>query len=288
MSNERKLAKAELLEIARAIATGDTVIEIAARLEIDRSTVSGWMKRVGFLYDVAEAMTSPDDLGADGLAYLRDEELHVGERKSAWALRLEFWEIVQWTFPGYFEKERRAKEREERARQRRAEAEARKAEREERKAEEREARAEECLKADYFNLQTLCEVCKRNWRDGTSDERARGLDTPDKRRAYRCRHGVKWDCAGFGVYYSPTWSATRCEMEYCEAEVGFYAIADGPDFARAWAEIEAEQAAAVAGQYQRDPFKRRDPRLPTKPAEAEALWRKVNYGADFTEVAGHK
>ena len=288
MSSERKLTKAELLEIARGIAVGDTVIEIAARLEIDRSTVSSWMKRDGFLYDVAEAMTSPDDLGADGLSYLRDEELHEGERKSAWALRLEFWEIVQWTFPVYFKRERRAKEREERARQRRADAAARKAEREEREAEEREARAAECHRADYFNLRTLCEVCKRNWRDGTADERARGLDTPEKRRAHRCRHGMKWDCAGIGVYYSPIWSANRCEMEYSEIEVGFHAIAEATDFAQAWAEIEAEQADEVAERYKRDPFKRRDPRLPTKPDEAEALWRKVNGGADFTEVAAHK
>ena len=286
MSNRREPTKQEWLEIARGIANGRDVIEIAGWIGIDRSTLSGWMRRDGFLYEVAAALSSPDDLGADGLAYLRDEELHERERKSAWALRMEFWEIVQDTFPAYFEKERRAREREERARQRRADAAARKAEREEREAEKREARAAECLAADFYNLQTLNMVLGREWINGTADELARGLDTPEKRRAYRCRHGIRWTCSGFGVYYAPTWSAIRCEMEYCENDAGFYSINDNPKYAQTWAEIEAEQSADVELEYRRDPFKRRDPRLPMKPAEAEALWRKVNGGTDFTEVVG--
>ena len=286
MSNRREPTKQEWLEVAWGIANGRDVIEIAGWIGIDRSTLSGWMRRDGFLYEVAAALSSPDDLGADGLAYLRDEELHERERKSAWALRMEFWEIVQDTFPAYFEKERRAREREERARQRRADAAARKAEREEREAEKREALAAECMKADYFNLQTLCAVCARNWKDGTADELARGLDTPEKRRTHRCAHGMKWDCAGFGVYYEPTWSAARCTMEYDGEDGTADELATAAKYQKAWREIEAAQSADVADEYLRDPFKRRDPRLPTKPAEAEALCRKVNGGADFTEVVG--
>ena len=286
MSNKHEPTKEERLEIARGIANGRDVIEIAGRIGIDRSTLSGWMRRDAFLYEVAATMTSPDELGADGLANLRNEEFLEGERKSAWAVRLEFWEIVQDAFPAYFEKERRAREREERARQRRADAAARKAEREEREAEKREARAAECHAADFYNLQTLNMVCGREWINGTADELARGLDTPEKRREYRCRHGIRWTCAGFGVYYAPTWSANRCRMEYYENDAGFYAINDNHEFAKAWAEIETEQSADFELEYRRDPFKRRDPRLPTKPAEAEALRRKVNGGADFTEVVG--
>ena len=283
--NKREPTKAEYLAIARGIATGLDVIEIAGRIGVDRSTLSGWMKRDGFLYEVASALSSPSDLGADGLAYLRDEELHEGERKSAWAVRLEFWEIVQDVFPAYFEKERMAKERKERARQRRAEAAARKAEREERETEKREALAAECMKADYFNLQTLCAVCARNWKDGTADELARGLDTPEKRRAHRCAHGMKWDCAGFGVYYEPAWSAARCTMEYDgEDGVPFDELVTAAKYQKAWREIERTNGADTWEAYLRDPFQRRDPRLPRKPAEAEALLRKIERGADFVDL----
>ena len=100
--NRREPTTSEFLAIAQGIATGLDVIEIAGRIGVDRSTLSGWMRRDGFLHEVASALSSPDDLGADGLAYLRDEELHEGERKNAWALRMEFWKIVEATFPDYF------------------------------------------------------------------------------------------------------------------------------------------------------------------------------------------
>ena len=282
MSNRHEPTKEEWLEIARGIAYGRDVIEIAGRIGVDRSTLSGWMRRDSFLYEVAATMTSPDELGADGLANLRNEEFLEGERKSAWALRLELWEIVQDAFPAYFEKERKARERAEKARRRREEAAAREAAQQDREAAEREARATACHDADFYNLMTLCEVCERNWRDGTADELARGLDTPEKRRAYRCKHGIRWDCSGFGVYYAPTWCANRCEMEYYEETAGFCAVCDNPTFSRAWAEIEAEQSADVAAVYERDPFKRRDPRLPVTPDKAEALLRAIEKGADFS------
>ena len=284
MGNKRKLTKPELLEIAQGIANGRDVVEIAGTIGVDRTTLSGWMNNERFFAQVVAAMSSPDDLGPDALENLRAEDYLDGERQSARDLRRRFSLLVLQTFPAYFENERKEKEREKRAAQSRADAAARRAERREIEAEKREARAARVHEADFFNLQTLVETCKRNWRDGTAEELAKGLNTPEKREDNRRKHGLTWDCAGFGVYYEPTWSANRCAMEYAEKDGGWPEIADNPTHMRAWTEIEAAQSAKIAEEYRRNSLKRRDPRLPTTPAEAEALWRKIANGANFADI----
>ena len=256
--NKREPTKAEFLAIARGIATGLDVIEIAGQVGVDRSTLSGWMKRDGFLYEVASALSSPSDLGADGLAYLRDEELHEGERKSAWAVRLEFWEIVQDTFPAYFENDERDAERN-----------------------------RQCAQADQlYTVEALTILEDRGWKCGTADERARGLTTARKRKAYRLRHGLKWDWNdGLGCYFNERWDATRCAVRYADED----GMSDEEQRQRyGYSERDADShALKELIETNTLPLStNRDPRLPTKPAEAEALWRKVNGGADFTEVVG--
>ena len=283
--NRHNPTKAEFLDIAQGIATGRDVIEIAGRIGVDRTTLSGWLSGADFLRRVARSLSSPAELGA-ALDDLRAADLLDGERQSSWQTRRKFLQIVEETFTDYFAAERAETEREAEAARRRELAAERAAEKRDRAETVRAEKVEKCHNADYFNLQTLCTVCGRNWKDGTADELAQGLDTPEKRRAYRCAHGMKWDCAGFGVYYEPTWSAARCTMEYAaEDGVSFDELATAAKYQKATREIEAAQSAVVAERYERDPFKRRDPRLPVTPAEAEALLRKIENGADFLEAA---
>ena len=283
--NRHNPTKAEFLTIAQGIATGRDVIEIAGRIGVDRTTLSGWLAGADFLRRVARSLSSPVDLGA-ALEDLRAADLLDGERQSSWQTRRKFWQIVEATFPDYFAAERAEAEREAEATRRMELAAERAAEKRERAEAVRAEKVENCHAADHFNLQTLCAVCGRNWKDGTADELAQGLDTAEKRRARRCAHGMKWDCAGFGVYYEPTWSAARCTMEYAaEDGASFDELATAAKYQKAWREIEAAQSAVVAERYERDPFKRRDPRLPVTPAEAEALLRKIENGADFIEAS---
>lgn len=283
--NRHNPTKAEYLTIAQGIATGRDVIEIAGRIGVDRTTLSGWLAGANFLRRVARSLSSPGDLGA-ALDDLRAADLLDGERQSSWQTRRKFWQIVAATFPDYFAAERAEAEREAEAARRRELAEERAAEKRERAEAVRAEKVQKCHNADYFNLQTLCTVCGRNWKDGTADELAQGLDTPKKRRYRRCAHGMKWDCAGFGVYYEPTWSAARCTMEYDDEDGALFdELATAAKYQKAWREIEAAQSAVVAERYERDPFKRRDPRLPVTPAEAEALLRKIENGAEFLEAA---
>ena len=282
--NRHNPTKAEFLAIAQGIANGRDVIEIAGRIGVDRTTLSGWLSGADFLRRVARSLSSPAELGA-ALDDLRAADLLDGERQSSWQTRRKFWRIVEATFPDYFAAERAEAEREAEAARSRELAAERAAEKRDRAEAVRAEKVEKCHYADYFNLQTLCTVCGRNWKDGTADELAQGLDTPEKRRDRRCAHGMKWDCAGFGVYYEPTWSAARCKMEYYgEDGVSFDELATAAKYQKAWREIEAAQSAVVVERYERDPFKRRDPRLPVTPAEAEALLRQIESGADFIEA----
>lgn len=282
--NRHNPTKAEFLAIAQGIATGRDVIEIAGRIGVDRTTLSGWLSGADFLRRVASSLSSPAELGA-ALEDLRAADLLDGERQSSLKTRRKFWQIVEATFPDYFAAERAEAEREAEAARRMELAAERAAKKRERAEAVRAEKVQKCHNADYFNLKTLCAVFGRNWKEGTADELARGLDTPDKRRAHRCANGMIWDCSGFGVYYEPTWSAARCKMEYDGADgVSFYELATAAKYQKAWREIEAAQSAVVVERYERDPFKRRDPRLPTTPAEAESLLRQIESGADFIEA----
>ncbi len=289
MSNQRILTKAELLEIAGGIANGRSMIEVAGTIGVDRSTLSGWLSNGRFLSKIAAAMSSPADLGADALENLRADGYLDGERLGARDLRNRFARVVLRTFPDFFAAERKEREAEERARQRMEEAAEREAESKEREAEEREARVEECLEADFFNRSTWQILNTREWRNGTAYELAQGLDTPEKRREYRCRNGIIWECAGFGPDYKKKDSAADCRLAYRGEDVGEL-VAWREDYERRRERFEAHyeqwhKAVLEADErYRRDPFKRRDPRLPTTRAEAETLLRKIEAGADFAEA----
>ena len=283
--SSRQLTRHEMLTIARGIADGRDTTALAGEIGVDRSTLRGWLAGADFLRRVARSLSSPADMGEAALANLRAADQLDGEREASWRTRRKFRQIVEATFPDFFAAERAEAERAAEEKRRIERAAERAAEKESRAEAEREKIVAECAAADFFNLQTLCAVCARNWKDGTADELAQGLDTAEKRRAHRCAHGLKWDCAGFGVYYEPTWSAARCKMEYDgEDGVPFDELATAARYQRAWREIEGKNGVKTLEAYLHDPFRRRDPRLPTKTAEAEALLRKIASGADFLQA----
>ena len=139
-------------------------------------------------------------------------------------------------------------------------------------AGKRKARAAQEREADYFSRQPLVETRnRRNRRGGTAEGLAEGRDAPAEREDSRRKHGTKQNRAGSVVCYEPTRSANRCAMKRGAANFG-------------WPEIEAAQASEIAAAYQRNTRNRRDPRLPTTPAEAGALCREIASGANPAET----
>ena len=256
MGNKRILTKPELLEIARAIATGGNMIEIAGAVGVDRTTISGWMKNDNFLGTIASAMPSPAALGADVLERLRDWQYHDGERESARNLRLRLWQAVQRTFPAYFENDERDAERN-----------------------------RQCAQVDQlYTVEALTILEDRGWKCGTADERARGLTTARKRKAYRLRHGLKWDWNdGLGCYFNERWDATRCAVRYADED----GMSDEEQRQRyGYSERDADShALKELIETNTLPLStNRDPRLPTTPDEARALLEAVRGGADFADA----
>ena len=283
-----------ILTLAEGISTGISALELAANIGVDRSTLRGWMNNAQFLEAIAAKLESPDDLGEDTLDDLFDDDTLDGERTDQKEVRVLFSRIVFRRFSDYFAKraERIVREMEE-ERRRKAEADRIAKERwkvEQAKAEKHRKAVVACLAADYHNLRTLVEVHRANWKLGTEDERRQGLDTPEKRRAHRIAHGIVWDCAGFGPYYSPRWSAIRCEMEFVEGDHGggingFNVVHSDPYFKQAWREINEEAERNQSGVYWHNPFALpRDANLPTTPAEAETILHAVKNGAKFSDA----
>ena len=256
MSNKRKLTKAELLEIARAIATGGNVIEIAGRIGVDRTTLSGWMKNDNFLGQIVAAMPSPAVLGEDALERLRDWQYQDGERESARNLRLRLWQAVRRAFPAQFAAE-----------------------------EEDAERNRECAQADQlYTVEALTILEDRGWKYGTADERAQGLTTARKRKANRLRHGLKWDWNdGLGCYFSERWSATRCAVRYADED----GMSDEEQRQRyGYSERDADNhPQKEVTETNTSPLStNRDPRLPTTLDAARAFLEAVKGGADFAEI----
>lgn len=256
MGNKRTLTKPELLEIARAIATGGNMIEIAGAVGVDRTTLSGWIKNDTFLGTIASAMPSPAVLGADVLERLRDWQYHDGERESARNLRIRLWQAVRRTFPAYFENDERDAERN-----------------------------RQCAQADQlYTVEALTILEDRGWKCGTADERARGLTTARKRKAYRLRHGLKWDWNdGLGCYFNERWDATRCAVRYADED----GMSDEDQRQRyGYSERDADShAREELIETNTLPLStNRDPRLPTTPDEARAFLEAVKGDADFADA----
>ena len=257
MANIRELTRAELLEIARGIATGRDVIEIAGQIGVDRSTLSGWLAGADFLRRLARSLSSPADLGA-ALDDLRTDEPLDGERTSSWQTRRKFWQIVEAAFPAYFD-------------QGRSEAE----------------RNGECVKADQkFTIDAMILLEDRGWEKGTADERKRGLNTKRLRRSHRCKNGIVWDWEGMGCFFTNRWSAWKCRLRYAD-EDGMDFIEQRQRFGTDWwdfmgNECSREELEAV---NTRPLEVNRDPRLPTTLVEAQAFHEAVQGGADFAEAA---
>ena len=81
MSNVHEPTREELQAMAHGIADGLGIIDIAADIGIDRSTLSGWLKRDGFLVQVAKSLDTPADFGSEWLENLLDEERKAWERE---------------------------------------------------------------------------------------------------------------------------------------------------------------------------------------------------------------
>ncbi len=237
-----------MLIIGRGICDGMTVTDLAAAVDSDRGSFATWLRRADFLDEIAGAFWCPAAFGVQALSRLRYEGQRNDERVSACRLRLNFWDAVRDTHRRWFD---------------------------------RDETEQEIIEADFYNYESHFETLLRNLRDGTADELARGLDTAKKRDSFRRRHGVSWDCAGFGPLYSPRWSAVK--WRNFEGAVSW---------ANDMTEDEADTALAnCAGGGDRDdsfdkyldnPAKApRDPRLPRSRGEAAALWTAVMAGADF-------
>jgi len=256
MSNKRTLTKPELLEIARAIATGGNVIEIAGRIGVDRTTLSGWMKNDNFLGQIAAAMPSPAVLGEDVLERLRDWQYHDGERESARNLRLRLWQAVRRAFPTHFAA-----------------------------AEEDAERNRECAQADQlYTVEALTILEDRGWKHGTADERAQGLTTAKRRKAYRLQHGLKWDWNdGLGCYFDERWGATRCAVRYAD-EDGMSDEEQRQRYGYSERDAASHTQEELAETNTRPLATNRDPRLPITLAEARAFLESVKGGADFAQI----
>ena len=248
------MTKKELQAVAHGIAQGLSVIDAAAALGVDRSTLSGRMKRGGFLDTVAAAIDTPAELGVEAFRNLFDGEQHEGERKAAYLLRLDFADAVRAAHADFFAKL--------------AECTRQQAERE---------------KVDSLNIKTMVEMRDRNWKKGTADEKARGLKTAKQRRDYRRRHGLKWDCAGFGKYYEPTWDARRCGVEYA-FEDGMTYEEQRKTFGYCWDDAPGKRLWELNGTS--PPAEgSRDALLPVTAADAQELAEAVKAGADYLTAA---
>ena len=258
MSNIHKPTRKELQAIAHGIAAGQSVIDIAASLWIDRSTLSGWVKRDGFLVQVAKSLDTPADFGSERLENLLDEGRKAWERTSSYRLRLDFAAAVRTTFPDFFAS-----------------------------MVADEKRQAECARADNkYTIEALLILEDRGWTQGTADELARGLKTAKQRRDYRLRHGLKWDWTGLGCYYTSRWSAKKCRIRYADEE-GMDFIEQRQRFGTDWLEVFCNDASdeELEATNERPLDVRRDPRLPVTVRAAEAFLRAVKAGADFAEAA---
>lgn len=258
MSNVHEPTRDELLAIAHGIAGGLNVIEIAADVGIDRSTLSGWMKRDGFLVQVAKSVDTPADLGSERLENLLDARRQAWERKSSYHLRLDFADAVREAFPDFFAASAASMERQ-----------------------------AECARADQeFTIEALLVLEDRGWERGTADELSRGLKTAKQRRDYRLRHGLKWDWTGLGCFFTSRWSAKKCRIRYADEE-GMDFIEQRQRFGTDWLEFSCNDASdeELEATNERPLDVRRDPRLPVTVRAAEAFLRAVKAGADFAEAA---
>ena len=256
MANIRELTKAELLEIARGIANGESVIDMAARLGVDRSSLSGWLKRDGFLDDVAAALSSPLELG-DSLGRLGDPQRRDSEREDAYLLRMEFFEVLREVHGEYFEEQLT-----------------------------RQDRNAECARADQkFTIDAMILLEDRGWEKGTADERKRGLNTKRLRRSHRCKNGIVWDWEGMGCWFQKRWSGWKCRLRYADE--------DGMDFLEQQRLFGTDWGVYMASECSREDLEavntrplevNRDPRLPTTLVEARAFLEAVQGGADFAEA----
>ena len=255
MKTIRKTMQEELREIALGIADGLSVLDIAAKIGVDRSTLSAWTKRYDFLAEVAAALSSPDELGSDRLAQLMSGTTRAGERAAAHCLRLAFRDALLAAHEAYFDRRKTAAERN-----------------------------AECVAGDQqYVIPALVELEERSWARGTSDERSRGLNTAQKRRAYRLRHGLKWDWGGLGCYFPPRWTAKRCAIRY--------AYEDGRDddevrklYGASEFEADEHDTNEVVETNTRPLEVRRDKRLPVTVAAAARFYEAVVHGADFQEA----
>lgn len=249
--------KDELQEIARGIANGGSIIDIAARIGVDRSTMSGWVKSGSFLGRVAKSLSSPDNLGVESLANLIDKRQHDGERTAAYELRIDFAETVRRTFPDYFAA-----------------------------LEDNALKNRLCALADQeFNIDTLIEIEERNWRDGSADELGSGLTTPELRRAHRCKYGIKWDFGPLGCYFSEKWDATRCRVRYADKD-GMSWEDQRKTFGWCWWDRHDRfyPEDEIIKVNTRPLEVARDPRLPTTPERAEKLLKLVKGGMGYLEA----
>lgn len=265
----------ELKRLAHGLASGTTTLRLAEAVGCERRVLRRELESEGghLLRQMAQA-ADPDEFTAEEIAQLLAVDKLPNERSDNEHLRHAFASTMRRVWGEWFR--RRDVEMALNAEKRKAEAE-REIMLEERRARHAARVVEkhaECERADYWNLQTLCELQRREWEDGTPDERRRGLDTDEKRERHRRRHGIKWSCTGFGVYYAEAWSANRCALMYA-INGHFLDVMDNPSFAKAWREIEDEQSEKVAQAYEANPMKRRDPKLPTTEAAARALFEKL-------------
>lgn len=255
--NKHEPTKDEYQKIAIGIANGCSVITLAGQIGVDRSTLAGWMKRDRFLETVAAALSSPLDLGEDALTNLLDERQQEGERASAYALRRDFASAVKAAHAEVFAE-----------------------------LDTTERENAECARADQkYTIIALHTIEDRNWRDGTTDELAKGLTTPKQRRTHRCRYGIKWDFGPLGCYFTPRWDATCCRVRYAD-EDGVSWEDQRKRFGWAWPDRHDlfHPTEAVIKTNTRPLEVERDFRLPVSLDHAKSFLRRVMDGMGYAEA----
>ena len=269
--------KDQLKTLARGVANGVATLRLAGEIGVDRIVLRRMLDSGQLLRNMAQALNNPDELGAVEIEHLLTAGALPGERSDNLPIRRAFADEVRKAHPDWIKERAERKADEEKRRRLEQRHEERLAAKREARAAKMEALRAECRRADFWNLKSLCEIQRREWATGTPDERKRGIIGADKLEKRRRRYGIKWGCAGFGVYYAERWSAARCTMWYA-AQGNFLAVVNDPAFAGAWSEIEAEQAEKVMQAYDVNPLHRRDPQLPTTEAAAKAFFERLGAG----------
>ena len=104
---KRNLTDAEKIAIVEGVADGLSIIELAGRIGVDRSTLSGWLRRPGFLLDAVRALPNLEALGEESLEDVSFEGRFESETALALSIRRALLAALDEAFPKWKAKRER-------------------------------------------------------------------------------------------------------------------------------------------------------------------------------------